>query len=43
MSLISGTLLPLGGLTLQMATTIAVYPLFAIVFGNLHRRVIIEV
>jgi len=43
MSLISGTLLPLGGLTLQMVTTIAVYPLFAIVFGNLHRRVIIEV
>ena len=43
MSLLSATLLPLGGLAFQMLTTIAVYPLFAIVFGNLHRRVIIEV
>ncbi len=43
MSLLSSTLLPLGGLTLQMLTTIAVYPVFAIVFGSLHRRVLIEV
>ena len=43
MSLMSATLLPLGGLVFQMLTTIAVYPLFAVAFGNLHRRVIIEV
>jgi len=43
MSLLSSTLLPLGGLAFQMLTTIAVYPVFAIAFGNLHRRVIIEV
>ncbi|MEK7265680.1 MAG: hypothetical protein AAB227_06230 [Pseudomonadota bacterium] len=43
MSLFSGALLPIGGLVLQMLTTIAVYPIFAIVFGSLHRRVVIEV
>lgn len=43
MSLLSGALLPIGGLVLQMLTTIAVYPIFAIVFGSLHRRVVIEV
>lgn len=43
MSLLTSTLLPLGGLAWQMLTTVAVYPLFAIVFGNLHRRVLIEV
>jgi len=43
MSLLSATLLPIGGLAYQMLTTIAAYPLFAIIFGNLHRRVIIEV
>lgn len=43
MSLFSGALLPIGGLVLQMMTTIAVYPVFAIVFGSLHRRVVIEV
>ncbi len=43
MSLLSSTLLPLGGLAFQMLTTIAVYPVFAIVFGKLHRRVVIEV
>lgn len=43
MSLLSATLLPLGGLAMQMLTTIAVYPLFAIAFGDFHRRVIIEV
>lgn len=42
MSLLSSTLLPLGGLAMQMATTIAVFPLFAIVFGSIHRRVLIE-
>ena len=40
---LGATLLPLGGLAYQMLTTIAVYPVFAIVFGNLHRRVVIEV
>lgn len=43
MSLMSGTLLPVGGLAYQMLTTIAAYPAIAIAFGNLHRRVIIEV
>lgn len=43
MSLLSATLLPILPLMLQMATTIAVYPLFAIVFRDLHRRVVIEV
>lgn len=43
MSLLSATLLPIGGLALQMLTTIAVYPLFAVAFRSLHRRVIIEV
>lgn len=43
MSLMSATLLPLGGLAFQMMTTIAVYPLFAVAFGSIHRRVIIEV
>lgn len=43
MSLMSATLLPIGDLAWQMVTTTAVYPLFAIAFGNLHRRVIIEV
>lgn len=43
MSLMSATLLPVSGLAMQMLTTIAVYPLFAVAFGNLHRRVIIEV
>ena len=43
MSLLSGALLPIGGLVLQMLTTIAVYPVFAIAFGSLHRRVVIEV
>jgi rod shape-determining protein MreD len=43
MSLMSGALLPIGGLALQMLTTIAVYPVFAVVFGSLHRRVVIEV
>ena len=43
MSLMSTALLPLGGLASQMLTTIAVFPVFAVAFGNLHRRVIIEV
>jgi rod shape-determining protein MreD len=43
MSLKSAMLLPIGGLAFQMATTIAVYPLFAAAFGDIHRRVIIEV
>jgi rod shape-determining protein MreD len=43
MSLISATLLPLGGLLWQMLVTIACFPLFALAFGRLHRRVVIEV
>ncbi len=43
MSLMSGVLLPLGGLILQMFATVMIYPLFAAAFGELHRRVLVEV
>lgn len=43
MSLMSGTLLPLRFLLLQIAATVAIYPLFGAVFGELHRRVLVEV
>ncbi len=43
MSLFSATLLPLGGLLWQMLVTVACFPLFALAFGRLHRRVVIEV
>jgi len=43
MSLISATLLPLGGLFWQMLVTVACFPFFALAFGRLHRRVVIEV
>jgi rod shape-determining protein MreD len=42
MSLMSGALLPVGGLVVQMAATIALYPVFSAVFSRLHRRVIVE-
>ena len=42
MSLLSRNLLPLSGLLVQMAMTFAVYPVFAFLFGVLHRRVIVE-
>lgn len=42
MSLMSGALLPLGGLFWQMLATILLYPVFAAVFSQLHRRVIVE-
>ena len=42
MSLISGSRLPIGGLALRMAATIALYPLIAGVFAEFHRRVIVE-
>ena len=42
MSLMSGVLLPLGGLAVQLLATIAIYPLFGAGFGRLHRRVIVE-
>jgi rod shape-determining protein MreD len=42
MSLMSGVLLPLRFLLLQLAATVAIYPLFGIVFGELHRRVLVE-
>ncbi len=42
MSLMSGVLLPVGGLVAQMATTVLIYPLFGAVFGELHRRVLVE-
>ncbi len=43
MSLMAGMMLPLGGLMFQMIATAWVYPLFGIVFGHLHRRVLVEV
>jgi rod shape-determining protein MreD len=43
MSLLSATLLPIGGLAGQMAVTLALYPIFAAAFSDLHRRVVIEV
>ena len=43
MSLMSGVLLPLRFLLLQLAATIAIYPLFGAAFGELHRRVLVEV
>lgn len=43
MSIMSGTLLPMGRLVLQFLATIAVYPLIANGFAELHRRVIVEV
>ena len=42
MSLMSGALQPFWRLLVQMAVTIAIYPVFGIVFGQLHRRVIVE-
>ena len=43
MSLMAGMMLPLGGLMFQMIATAMIYPLFGIVFGHLHRRVLVEV
>ncbi|MDZ7628633.1 MAG: rod shape-determining protein MreD [Parvularculaceae bacterium] len=43
MSLMTATLLPIGGLLWQMLLTSAFFPLFAMAFGRLHRRVVIEV
>ncbi|MEQ1929224.1 MAG: rod shape-determining protein MreD [Parvularculaceae bacterium] len=42
MSLMTRTLLPLGGVFWQMAATIAVFPLFSAAFRQLHRRVLRE-
>lgn len=42
MSLMSGVLLPIGGLLLQMAATVMIYPVFGMVFGELHHRVLTE-
>ncbi len=43
MSLMTATVLPFGGLFWQMLTTTLCFPLFALAFGRLHRRVVIEV
>lgn len=43
MSLMSGVLLPAGALLLQMLATVMIYPLFGVAFGELHRRVLVEV
>lgn len=41
-SLLEGKLLAIGGLAAQLAVTIAAYPLVAVAFRRLHRRVIVE-
>ncbi len=43
MSLMSGVLLPAGALLFQMLATVMIYPLFGVAFGELHRRVLVEV
>lgn len=43
MSLMSGVLLPVRGLLAQMAATVLIYPVFGIAFGEIHRRVLVEV
>lgn len=43
MSLMSGALLPVGALVFQMLATVMIYPVFAAVFSELHRRVLVEV
>ena len=42
MSLLAGALLPVWGLIGQLAVTIAIYPAFNAVFGQLHLRVLVE-
>ncbi|MEX6632059.1 rod shape-determining protein MreD [Hyphococcus lacteus] len=42
MSLMSGVLLPVRSLVLQLAATILIYPLFGAAFSELHRRVLVE-
>ncbi len=42
MSLMSGVLLPVGGLLAQMTTTVLIYPLFGVAFGEFHRRILVE-
>lgn len=42
MSLMSGVLLPVRHLLLQLAATVLIYPLFGVAFGELHRRVLVE-
>jgi len=42
MSLMSGALLPVRFLLLQLAATVAIYPVFGAVFKELHRRVLVE-
>ena len=42
MSLMSGVLLPIRSLVLQLAATIMIYPLFGAAFSELHRRVLVE-
>ncbi|NOX82356.1 MAG: rod shape-determining protein MreD [Alphaproteobacteria bacterium] len=42
MSLMSGGLLPVGALLAQMTTTVLIYPLFGVAFGEFHRRILVE-
>lgn len=42
MSLMSGVLLPVTALALQLLATVLIYPLFGAAFGELHRRVLVE-
>lgn len=43
MSLMSGVLLPISEQLIRMFATVMIYPLFAIAFSELHRRVLVEV
>ncbi|MEZ5893398.1 MAG: rod shape-determining protein MreD [Parvularculaceae bacterium] len=42
MSLMSGALLPIEFPALQLLATVMIYPLFGMMFGALHRRVLVE-
>jgi len=43
MSLMAGLMLPVRGLLYQMFATVMIYPFFGAAFGQLHRRVLVEV
>lgn len=42
MNLLSGAILPLRALVLQLLATIMIYPAFGVVFRRLHQRVLVE-
>ena len=42
MSMMSGLILPVGKLALQVVATFAIYPVIAVLFAEFHRRVVVE-